>query len=212
MSAEPSTKSWLQTLPGIVTSITAALTAIAGLVVAVKQTGWLDKEPVAETQATPPNSAPPSPALASSTGLVSSTPPSPSTPTAAPPAAQPRAVALPQMRDYKLGPADIKATFSLLKAELAPATSETDSFVIRLRMTNHDRYDHVFWVRSFALLVDGVPQAPENDLNELVQGGTAKEGDVVFSVPRGLKEAKLRITYYEKSTEIPFSLASAGNP
>jgi len=51
-------------------------------------------------------------------------------------------------------------------------------------------------------VVNGVPMAPESDLNELVPAQSAKEGDVIFVVPRGTS-GKLRITYADGSTEIP---------
>src|SRR5215469_5515424 len=35
-------KSWWQTLPGVLTAVAALVTAITGLLVAVHQTGWFD--------------------------------------------------------------------------------------------------------------------------------------------------------------------------
>jgi len=106
------------------------------------------------------------------------------------------------MRDYRLG----AATFTLLRAEVSPQTSEKDALQVRLRMMNHDRYDTNFWDRSFRLIVDGVPLAPEGGLNELVPGQSAKEGDVMFGIPRGTTAATLKITYIDQSTEIPLNL------
>ena len=114
---------------------------------------------------------------------------------------------MPGQRDYKLGPAVFKATFTLLKAEVVPQTAGNSALHIRLRMTNHDRYDKNFWDRSFRLLVDGVPVAPEGGLNELVPGEAAKEGELVFPIPRGTASGTLRINYYDNSTDIPLTLA-----
>jgi hypothetical protein len=75
-------------------------------------------------------------------------------------------------------------------------------------MMNHGRYDANFWDRSFRLIVDGVPMAPESALNELVPGQSAKEGDVLFVIPHGTRGATLRITYGDDSTEIPLRLRS----
>ncbi len=211
MGEEEKSGSWWQTLPGVITSITAAVTALAGLIVAVKQTGWLDSQPppaapttaAVSTPATAP--APPGPA-AREAGRPA--PPAPAS-EPAPAAAASHAIPVPALRDYKLGPPGVKATFTLLKADVSPQTPDKDALRIRLRMMNHDRYDKNFWDRSFRLVVDGVPMAPEGGLNELVAGESAKEGDVLFVVPHGTAAARLRITYYEDSTEIPLDLKAA---
>ena len=106
------------------------------------------------------------------------------------------------MRDYRLG----AATFTLLHAELAPRTSEKAALVVRIRMMNSGRYDTNFWDRSFRLILDGVPSAPEGGLNELVPAQSAKEGDVLFVIPRRTPSATLSIAYGDESTEIPLHL------
>ena len=99
-------------------------------------------------------------------------------------------VGLPAMRDYRLG----TATFTLLKAEVSPQTTEKNALQIRLRMLNDNRFDANFWDRSFRLIVNGVPMAPESNLNEVVPAQSAKEGDVIFVVPRGTTGGNLKIT------------------
>ena len=184
-------KSWLHTLPGII----AAVTAFTGLVVAINQTGWFGPS---TPSAAARNSGPAPPAPPAQVPPPTTSPPSSREPTSA--------VGLPAMRDYRLG----AATFTLLKAEVSPRTSEKDALHLRLRMLNHDRYDTNFWDSSFRLIVDGVPTAPDGGLNELVRGQSAKEGDVMFVIPRGTKEAKLKITHADDSTEIPLHLKSPG--
>ncbi|MBI3804683.1 MAG: hypothetical protein HY282_13075 [Nitrospirae bacterium] len=176
-------KNWLQTLPGILTSLTAVVTALAGLIVAIKQTGWFEpKSPPVVTTAPPP------------------APSSPSGTT--------YAVTLPAMRDYKLGnqPGSARATFTLLKAEVAPRTAEKETLQIRLRMMNHRPFDANFWDRSFRLVLDGVPLAPDGGLNALIPAQSAKEGEVLFVIPRNTTAAKLQISYADDSTEIPLDL------
>ncbi len=109
------------------------------------------------------------------------------------------------MRDYRLS----TATFTVLKADVAPRTSETVALQVRLRMLNRGSYDTNFWDRSFRLIVDGVPRAPDGGPNELVSADSAKEGDVLFVIPRGTPAATLKITYGDESTEIPLDLNSA---
>ncbi|HTX54551.1 MAG TPA: hypothetical protein VMD08_14170, partial [Candidatus Baltobacteraceae bacterium] len=84
-----------------------------------------------------------------------------------------------------------------------------DELRMRIRMLNQKRYTANFWDSSFRLILDGVPMAPVSNLNELVPGDSAKEGDVVFVITRGTAGAKLQITYGDDRTEIPFSLTAA---
>jgi len=201
MGEEGKSKSWWQTLPGIITTVTATITALTGLVVAINQTGWFGSPtpPVATRGSAPTTSAPPGPA---SPAPPAQAPPVNTAPL--PPLGSLYSVELPAMRDYRLG----AATFTLLKAEVSPRTSEKDALQFRLRMMNHNRYDTNFWDRSFRLIVDGVPMAPEGGLNELVAAQSAKEGVVMFVIPRGTTSAKLKITYTDDSTEIPLILKS----
>lgn len=203
MSDEEQPRSWWHTLPGIITTLTATVTALTGLVVAINQAGWLGPPtpPVVTRGAAP---TPPAPS-----GPVSPPPPAQAPPPTTPPAPPPGtgySVGLPVMRDYRLG----AVTFTLLKAEVSPRTSEKDALQVRLRMTNHDRYDTNFWDRSFRLMVDGMPMAPAGGLNELVPGQSAKEGDLLFVIPRGTTGATLKITYTDDSTEISLKLKSPG--
>jgi hypothetical protein len=193
MSDDENTKSWWQTLPGVITGLAAVITALAALVAAIHETGWLSghsssptakpaapvapsqkQEPVATSQSLPPHAS--------------------------------RSVTLPAMRDYKLGGQGGQATFTLLGAEVSARTAEKDELRIRLRMTNHGRYDANFWVQSFRLIVDDAVMAPDNDLDELVPGQSTKEGEVVFVLARGATAAKLKITHGGDGTEIPLNL------
>ena len=186
MADEEKSKSWWQTLPGVIASLTAATTAFAGLLVALKQVGWIGSP-----------QPPAMPAQQSSEGAGGPAP-------AASAAAASRPVTLPELREYKLD----TATFTLLSAALSPQTAEKDALRIRIRMMNNNAYDANFWDRSFRLMLDGVPTAPESDLNELVPARSAKEGAVLFVLPRGTASAKLEISYGNEQTLIPLSLAA----
>lgn len=215
MSDADKPKNWWQTLPGIMTGLAATLTAAAGLVVAVKQTGWLDSKRATVTapsassepvlQAKPAVARPMEGAsVREAAGTGAGAPAAFATPHSI------RRLALPEIRDYtlqhKLG--FQKATFTLLKAELESQTTETVSVKIRVRALNLDRYDMNFWARSFRLTVDGAPMAPSSELNELVASNSAKEADLSFIVPRTAQAATLKILHADQSTEIPLDLAS----
>ncbi len=196
MSDEGASKSWWQTLPGIITGIAAIVTAVSGLVVAVQQTGWFASS-IKEATKMP----------VSVSASVGSSGVSAQNATTAAPSSLDRgahAVELPKLREYKLG----ATSYTLLKADVSPQTTESDALKIRVRMTNNDRYDQNFWDRSFRLVVDGVPKAPESDLNELVSAQSAKDGEVLFTIPHGSAGAKLKISYADKSTEIALDLSA----
>jgi hypothetical protein len=183
----------------VITSLTAAVTALAGLIVAINQTGWF------ESEAPPAITAPTMPTPTAPPGAAAPTAPpqAPSPVTPSPSAARSAyAVELPAMREYRLR----AATFTLLQAEVSPRTTEKDALHIRFRMTNHNRFDANFWDQSFRLVVNGIPMAPESNLNELVAAESAEEGDVLFVMPQGTSEGTLRITHAGESTEVPLAL------
>jgi hypothetical protein len=190
-------------IAGVIAAVTT-ITALAGLVVAVKQTGWFDsKSSPAVSAASKPTSLTPRPPAVN--------PPvrEPAASGGARAPASSRSVRLPTMREYRLGSGG-EATITLLQVEVTPRTTEKDGLRIRMRMVNRGRYDTNFWDRSFRLMVDGVPLAPEGGLNELVPAESAKDGDVIFVVPHGTAAATLKITFQEDSTEVPLDLTSSG--
>jgi hypothetical protein len=192
MSDEGESPRWWQTVPGILAAVAAIVTALTGLIVAINQTGWFARpDPPAATKAST-TTTPPGP----------SSPPAASTSAASPSGPPRHSVALPALRDYKLG----TATFTLLRAEVSSKTTEKNALQVRVRMLNRDRYDANFKDSWFRLIVDGVPMAPESDLNELVAAQSAKDGEVLFVVPRETTSARLKIAYGDDSTEIPLSL------
>jgi hypothetical protein len=199
MSDGERSKGWWHTLPGVITSLTAAVTALAGLIVAINQTGWFGSEtpPAITTQSTSTPTAGPSAARPVAPAQDASPVASPSSA-----AGSTYSVELPAMRDYRLG----AATFTLLKAEVSPRTTDNDALQIRVRMMNHDRFDANFWDQSFRLIVSGVPMAPESDLNDLVRAESGGEGDVLFVIPHGTTKGTLKITHDDESTEVPLAL------
>jgi len=193
--------SWWQTLPGIITAVTATLTALTGLIVAINQTGWFGpRTPPPVTQ----GAAPAPSTLPGPVAPASPVPALPPTTSPSPPPGLTSAVVLPALRDYRLG----EATFTLRTAEVSPRTAEKDTLQVRLRMLNHGRFPANFWDSSFRLIVDGVPMAPVSGLNEVVPAQSAKEGDVTFVIPHGSTGAMLKITHANDSTEVRLQLAS----
>ena len=56
------------------------------------------------------------------------------------------------------------------------------------------------------MIVDEVPRAPTNLLDEVVDGDSAKEGEVVFELPTTVKSVVLQISAGDDKSRIPFTL------
>lgn len=192
MSGEHSSK-WWQTLPGILTAITAIITAIAGLIAVLHQTGLLpsfaEKAPAATIAA-------PFQQTAATSAAVTTPPPTTQA-----------LVILSTSVQVKLPVGDGNIVYTLLQARLEPYNSEHNSLTLRLRALNDYRYSVNFWDRSFRLLIDDITQAPSNSLNEVVEAQSAKEGDLVFIIPLNRQQAILKIgDPGQASTQIPLDL------
>jgi hypothetical protein len=190
-------KSWWQTLPGVLTALAAAITAITGLIVAVRPS-----KPPAETR--PPieniGSATTAPAA---TGASRTSGPS-STTQASTAATTERPLRLPSPSRVKLAHGDI--LIDLLRGRVESYNATTQSLALRVRLTNNGPYPVNVWSASFRLVVDDVPRAPTNSLNEVVDGHAAKDGDVVFDVPSDTKSVALRLIWSDEQTDVPLDL------
>ena len=65
-----------------------------------------------------------------------------------------------------------------------------------------------FWNDLFRLVVDDVPRVPVGDLNEVLAGNDAEEGDVEFTFPANAKSLVPRIRYYGEETDVPLNPAA----
>jgi hypothetical protein len=204
MSDEEAKKSWWHTLPGLLTGITATITALAGLLVAINQTGWFKDstpEPPAVEAMVAPSAAVPS--TTGSDNPASNTPAtvSMSDSKAVIASGQP-SVELPSLRDYRFG----DLVFSVLAGSIAPRTTETATLALNIRLLNNSKYPSNFWDSQFRLIVDGIPRAPDSNLNKVVNGNSADEGQVTFVVPKNVSAAQLRLIVGEEQTDIPLQL------
>ena len=196
-SEKPKLLSWLQTVPGLLTAVAALITALTGLAVAVYQ--------IRDAQISAPS------------GSEQASPAKPDAATQKPPSGDGGAQqsgALPAGMEVKLEQGYI--VYKILSARLEPYNAEKDALRFTIRCTNNDDYPMNFWDRSFRLLVDGVPRAPISGLNEMVEGKSAKEGDIVFEVPTGENKVVLQISAptasgTDETTEVPFDLTAANS-
>ena len=78
-----------------------------------------------------------------------------------------------------------------------------------VRYTNKQRYPANFWSDSYRLIVDKVPRAPTNFLDEVVSADSAKEGRVEFELPTNTTEVDLQISSGDEESRLHFNLTSA---
>ncbi len=188
-------KGWWQTLPGLLTAGAAIITAIGGLLVAIHQTGFFDRspQPPAQTQSRPiADSSHPS-------GAESAAPSAAVGDTAS------RPLTLPEITEVRSG----QSVYKLLSARLDPYSLDKVSVHFVVRMTNNSRFPGNFWADSFRLSVDGLLQAPINNLNELIMSNSAMESDVEFVIPASASTVGLQMgDVGEGKPTIPFNLRS----
>jgi hypothetical protein len=100
--------------------------------------------------------------------------------------------------------------YKILSAQLDRYDPTKLSLKLEVRLTNNRGYPANFWVASFRLLVDGVLRAPANDLNEVVDGHSAKDGIVEFVIPDSAVDVKLQVGEIgEGAPSFPISLETA---
>lgn len=192
MAEKPATApSWWQTVPGVLTGLAAIITAMTGLIVALNRTGTRSED-VKPASVSVSGSARPASAAASRTPA----------PVRGAGGAQP--IALPALNRVRL--AGGAAVVTILSAEVEPIDVDRRSLKFSVRYMNGGRYPANFWSASYRLIVADVPRAPINSLNEVVDGDSAKEGEVIFEVPVSVKDVVLQISAGDERGRIPFTL------
>lgn len=192
MSEKPSgPPSWWQTLPGILTGVAALITAVTGLIVVFNRTGNRSEDTRPASLSVPAIAQPGSPAESRRPGPGGG-------------AGRAESIALPALSRVKLGGG--VADITILSAQIEPLDLERRSLKLRVRYLNGGRYPANFWSDSYRLIVDDVPRAPTNLLDEVVAGDSAKEGEVIFELPISAKDVVLQISSGEEKSRLPFKL------
>ena len=200
MDEEPKSKSWWQTLPGILTAVTGIITAVTGLVVALNQTRFFSGEskqaPSSGSMTTPSAERVPPTAVEKTTPKADTL----ASTNAAADFPATLSIESPETRMNEL-------VYKILRAQIDRHSPGKLSLTFTIRLTNNDRFDTNFWDRSFRLLADGVLRAPENELNELVGRNSAKEGIVRFVIPENVSQVGLQMGEVgENAPLIPINL------
>ena len=181
---------WWQTLPGMLTGVAAIITAVTGFLVAFNHTGARSADSPPSSQAVPGGA----PLGSTATSDVRAQPVAT--------AAQP--IQLPAMNRVRLSGGT--AVITILSAEIEPIDAQRRSLKVLVRYTNTDRYPANFWSDSYRLIIDNVPRAPTNLLDEVVVGDSAKEGEVVFELPVSAKDVVLQVGARDDKARIPLAL------
>jgi hypothetical protein len=189
------TPSWWQTIPGMLTGLAAVITAVTGLIVAFNHTGNRSEQ-------VPPSSS--SVSGGTSPALPAASPAPSRAPGAVPAAGRPQAIALPALNRVTL--AGGAAVITILSAQVEPLDLDRRALKFVVRYTNAGRYPANFWSASYRLIVADVPRAPTNFLDEVVDGDSAKEGEVVFEVPMNVKDVVFQISSGDEKSRVPFKL------
>jgi hypothetical protein len=182
-------QSWWQTLPGMLTAAAGLITAVTGLVVAIHQIF-------------PGHSSSSSGATASSPAETTAPETTGETPTA------------PTAARYRVSfPSGQRATFfgggyvyTVLRASAARSNPGEVQLTLRVRMTNTTDVGGNFWSATFRLLVGGVERAPTNFLDDVIEGHSAGDGDVVFTVPASAHAPVLELRQQQTVVKLPVSI------
>jgi hypothetical protein len=181
MSPEVEPKPWWQTLPGLLSAGAAIITAVTGLLIALHQSGFLDRghqTPVQGQSSSQPvgERAKPADAQTAASHPAASSP-------------SPGSLTLPEMSQVRMG----DAIYKILSARVEPMSPDKVSLRLTIRLTNNGRYDTIFGTSSFRLLVDGYLQAPTNNVSEVVASNSSKVDDIEFQVPANVSTVGLQM-------------------
>jgi hypothetical protein len=177
--------SWWQTVPGILTAMAGIITAVAGLLVTLHQIGLLGnkEKPAIQSPSSYNDTTKQSEVTAPAATPAKGEPPSDGTKTLVNDRARPYSVTFPSGNEVTLRSSRADGTYKILAAQVDSRNTGKFTLKLSIRLTNTGRSDLGFGSGSFRLLIDGVPRAPINFLNQLVEARSAKEGDVLFEVP-----------------------------
>lgn len=216
MSQQPS-KNWWQTAAGVMTGLAALLTAIAGLIVALAQTGFINRDrnekqtddskdtirPYADVS--PASTA--SPINAKHGASISRI----DAPSPAPATRSPRApISLPEKREYVLGSETVKARYVLTDANITHLSQESTQVTIKVHFAAEGRRQTSSNLSSaqFTLAIEDIEIDAEPRFTEQVRFGDSIDRYVNFTVPSTSTVAVLRIKVgWDSHAEIPLTLA-----
>jgi hypothetical protein len=185
MAEEVKSTSWWQTLPGVLTAIAAAITAVSGLIAALYQAGLVGKKDA------PPPSRTAAPA-GQEVGSTASHAPASREP---PHAATQRPVEMPDGRSVTMRDGTGQQfQYTIVSASREPASAGKQILRLRVRVWTNAPGGVVFWSDSFRLRMGEARLKPVSALDELAARDETREADVEFEIDASARDAVLAIT------------------
>jgi len=115
-------------------------------------------------------------------------------------------IALPAGQTVQLKDHRAARVYTLLSGQIDRRNTESLFLTLKIRVLNNGPMDAEFGSDNFRLLVDSIPRAPSNFLNDLVDQHSAKEGTVEFSFPITTEGLILQIRVGQETADIPLDL------
>lgn len=192
MTEEKRNDSWWKTIPGILTGITASLTAVAGLIATLYQVGILGESP----QIPHPNQS-----LGRETIKLPEKTHSSTSEDTTEPAKADLELSAPQYQIISPSGSEMSLLsfgnpliYTLLSSRVENRNTGKLIITFTIRMTNKGDSFGFFEQRSFRLIVDGVSRAPISGIETKVSARSAAEGDILFDLPETTKSLLLEVT------------------
>lgn len=181
-------KTFFQTIPGIITGIAGMITAVTGLIISLNQVHCTRDNPGV--------------ALPSGMSVISAKNDNQSGP----------GTWISKLnienREVVFKGTDAQGeeynyVYTILEAGVEPKDEANQLLKIKIRFFVGGKYGENFQLDNFRLSVDGIPKAPlQTGLNEIVEGNSAKEGMLNFDFPNNTSKLKLVIYLLNTKREI----------
>ena len=94
-----------------------------------------------------------------------------------------------------------EAVFEILDAGIVAGRGGS-TLVVRVRVTNHGRYDTALDASQLRLVIDERGHAPTNTVAEFIPAETSKDARLVFAVPAGIDGGRLQIASADERAEV----------
>jgi hypothetical protein len=111
-------------------------------------------------------------------------------------------VTLPAGGEAELG----EGLFEILEAGIQPHSAGS-TLTLRIRLTNHGRYDAGLFAEMFRVVVNAAATPPTNGVSEVVPAETAKDVTLTFELPPNTGTATLRISAANETADVPLDLS-----
>lgn len=120
-------------------------------------------------------------------------------------------ISLPEKSEYIIGPEGQAARYELRSGDISSSTTEADILRIRVLFANLSENPNSrlhFESRAFQLVINGRKILPKENFNYRVLSKRVREEDVLFHIPKGLKQATLKVGNHVDGVDIPLNLGS----